>query len=368
MIYTMTVPVSGEFYMDEPRAQFDEEFMERAQEPYFPGPVLLSSAELAEYEQDIQNALHNLRNTGQMEDNTGLFQKYQEGKLKHRLRYADVSVHTADCCLYGEISLSLKGELSNEEKDVLNHYIWREFQEEFGSRFSQKEIPVSGGTIRLHFDMSDIGMLVGEKKYKITDQSHPRYPWLHRIKARIPIGSYVRPGTVGGFVAGEENLSQEGTCWVHDNAICCEQARLTEDAQIYDGACARENALLSGDAQLFDRAVAEGRCRIRSGEVKDYARIAGDAVLAEGAIKGRSPLVAGNCKVYGEVRGEFIIKDNVLPNTELINPTEDLFILEKGRIDVITKEKDLEPPQDYKDCEGLDKPAAGIRKKKQPER
>ena len=79
-------------------------------------------------------------------------------------------------------------------------------------------------------------------------------------------------------------------------------------------------------------------------------------------------MVAGNCKVYGEVRGEFIIKDNVLPNTELINPTEDLFILEKGRIDVITKEKDLEPPQDYKDCEGLDKPAAGIRKKKQPER
>lgn len=366
MIYTMTVPVSGKFYMDEPMAEFEEELPGQVPGPYVPGTVPLSSMELAEYEKEIQDVLHDIKNTEQMEDNTGLFQKFQEGELKQKFHYVDVSVCAADCCLHGEISLSLKGKLSEEEKEVLAHYIWQAFQDKSG--FFKKEIPVSGGKVRLCFEVSDTCVLVGEKKYKIMDQTHPKYPWLHRIKARIRVNEYIPAGTMGGFVEGEANLSQEGTCWVHDNAICCEQSKLTEDAQIFDGACVRGTALLSGDARMFDRAVAEGRCHIRSGEVKEDARIAGEAVISEGAIEGLSPLVAGHSNVYGEVRGGFIIKDNVLPNTELMNPTEDLFILENGRINVLVKEKQLEPPQEYKRREALKRSAGGIRKKKQPER
>ena len=59
-------------------------------------------------------------------------------------------------------------------------------------------------------------------KYKITEIEHPKYPWLHRIQALINVNEKVPKGTLGGFVENENNLSQEGTCWIYDDAICCE--------------------------------------------------------------------------------------------------------------------------------------------------
>ena len=67
-------------------------------------------------------------------------------------------------------------------------------------------------------------------KYEITDFAHPKYPWLHRIRALIDVNEKVPKGSLGGYVQSENNLSQEGECWIYDQAICCEEATVEEEA------------------------------------------------------------------------------------------------------------------------------------------
>ena len=49
------------------------------------------------------------------------------------------------------------------------------------------------------------------QKYEISEIAHPKYPWLHRIRALSDVRPGVQKGDLGGYVQGAENLSQEGT-------------------------------------------------------------------------------------------------------------------------------------------------------------
>lgn len=60
---------------------------------------------------------------------------------------------------------------------------------------------------------------MSQKKYEITEITHPKYPWLHRIRARCQVNEQVGPGALGGYVQTEDNLSQDGTCWIYNQAI-----------------------------------------------------------------------------------------------------------------------------------------------------
>ena len=183
-----------------------------------------------------------------------------------------------------------------------------------------------------------------QKKYEITDIAHPKYPWLHRIRALIPVNEQVSAGDLGGYVQSEDNLSQKDSCWIHDHAICCEDAVVHKDGRIFDGAVARDSAVVGGDARMFDRACADGNCCIRSGEIKDDARVAGTAIVASDTGE-LSPLIAGNSRIYGNVCGWYVVKDVVLPGENYRNPTQDLFILENGKRTVLVKERKLKPPE-----------------------
>lgn len=87
-------------------------------------------------------------------------------------------------------------------------------------------------------------------KYKITEIEHPKYPWLHRIQAVSDVNEKVPKGTLGGFIENENNLSQEGTCWIYDDAICCENGEVKEEAALYDGSLS-EVMLLLPEILLF---------------------------------------------------------------------------------------------------------------------
>ena len=41
---------------------------------------------------------------------------------------------------------------------------------------------------------------MSQKKYEITEITHPKYPWLHRIRARCEVIEHVGPGALGGYV------------------------------------------------------------------------------------------------------------------------------------------------------------------------
>ena len=56
-----------------------------------------------------------------------------------------------------------------------------------------------------------------EKKYKLTEESIIYFgKTLFRIEALKDFGN-VNKGDKGGYVQSDENLSQEGDCWISDN-------------------------------------------------------------------------------------------------------------------------------------------------------
>jgi hypothetical protein len=79
-------------------------------------------------------------------------------------------------------------------------------------------------------------------KYELTDQTkvikHPltgAEVTLRRIRAlesfvNLATGLAVRPGDLGGWVEHPGNLSQEGTCWLFDEACAFEQSRREGDS------------------------------------------------------------------------------------------------------------------------------------------
>ena len=87
---------------------------------------------------------------------------------------------------------------------------------------------------------------MGEKlrKYVLTDETmkHLCYT-LHRIKAVRSFGN-VQEGKLGGWVESEENLSQEGNCWVDGDAQVSSNAWVYGDARVYG------NAQVYGDARV----------------------------------------------------------------------------------------------------------------------
>ena len=186
---------------------------------------------------------------------------------------------------------------------------------------------------------------MSQKKYEITEITHPKYPWLHRIRARCQVNEQVGPGALGGYVQTEDNLSQDGTCWIYDQAICCEEAVVEDDGRMFDGAVARGSALISGDARMFERAVAEGNSSFFSGELKEDARLSGNAVVNR-SDNGLYPLIGRKSNVYGSVCGWFVVNDNIFEGEHYLNRTEDMFILENGKREVLVKQRKLEPPEE----------------------
>ena len=78
-----------------------------------------------------------------------------------------------------------------------------------------------------------------EPKYKLTEETiNVNGRTLHRIESLKDFGD-VKKGIKGGYVENESNLSQNGDCWVSDDA------KVYGDAKVYD------NAKIYGEAEVF---------------------------------------------------------------------------------------------------------------------
>ena len=98
-----------------------------------------------------------------------------------------------------------------------------------------------------------------EKKYEITDETHPVYQKCRRIRALIDIPEIgVKAGDLGGFVESEENLSQTGNCWIFDSAIAMDNAWVMDNSQMYGDSQIWDNAKMHGDSQIWDNAKMHG--------------------------------------------------------------------------------------------------------------
>jgi hypothetical protein len=110
-------------------------------------------------------------------------------------------------------------------------------------------------------------------KYKLTDETiEHNGKRLYRIQALKDFGN-VKTGDLGGYVESENNLSQEGNCWVYDKAKVFDNALVSDNVRVFGNACVFENARVLGNARVSGNA-----------RVYDTAQIFGDAEIKDGYI------------------------------------------------------------------------------------
>lgn len=116
---------------------------------------------------------------------------------------------------------------------------------------------------------------------------------VYRIQALRDF-AHVRKGDLGGYLACEENLSQEGDCWVADNA-----AVLTTDIRVSD------NAQIAGDARVYradgcNRAKIYGNARIEGrAHIIGAERICGNAYIGDDTYVSGGPIIDGTAEIRG---------------------------------------------------------------------
>lgn len=136
------------------------------------------------------------------------------------------------------------------------------------------------------------------KKYQLTSETititnHPLYfskITLHRIQALRDFAD-VKTGDLGGFVEDETNLSQEGDCWVYDDAKVYGDACVTDDAQVRDNAEVYEDACIAKKSTVTDNA-----------EVSGHAIVTDDAVVCDDAVVTDSAIVCEYARIYADYR------------------------------------------------------------------
>ena len=170
-------------------------------------------------------------------------------------------------------------------------------------------------------------------KYEITDITHEKYPFLHRIRALRDIGDKVKAGDLGGFVEGAGNLSTEDDAsWVFEDAIAAGSAFVDQDARLFGKAVACGCAYVSQGATLSADARAEDNAYIRGADMCGCARASGYSMILDSPDTGRAPFLSETCAVYGTVVGDVHIMGGavVLDNEKIINKTPDTLII-KGQ-------------------------------------
>lgn len=162
-------------------------------------------------------------------------------------------------------------------------------------------------------------------KYEITNIAHPQYPWLHRIRALRNIRDDVHAGDLGGFVESERNLSQEGSCWIYDNALAGENSRVTEQSTLHWASRTLGSSVISGDARLDRNAWVLDNAVVAAGTITNMVTILGDARILPGSGHS-SPTLKNDAVIYGTVVGNVEISGfyELPPGEKLENHSREL--------------------------------------------
>lgn len=149
-------------------------------------------------------------------------------------------------------------------------------------------------------------------KYALTEKTKTvQGHTLHQIIALEEINPFVSKGSVGGFIENEYNLSQEGECWVYNDAC------VWGDAKVYSNASVRKNAKVYGDALVKDYAVIEEQAEvygyamvIQRGYVGDKARVFHHATVSQSASICENAIIKGEAHIKGfaHVKGSAIVE------------------------------------------------------------
>lgn len=152
------------------------------------------------------------------------------------------------------------------------------------------------------------------KKYELTDETIMfEDTVLYRIRALKDIPSAVK-GDLGGFVRSEENLSQEGDCWIFPESKVVGNSKVSGDATIlgevtiFNDVNITDRAMINGNLIIANNVEISGKSNIfiESGIICNKVKIC-DNVVISGKMR-----IINNVKISGDtvLIGNVRISDN----------------------------------------------------------
>ena len=144
-----------------------------------------------------------------------------------------------------------------------------------------------------------------EMKYELIPSDMEGF---YRVKALRDFND-VKKGDIGGYVESENNLSQLGDCWIYDNAVVRDNAKIYNNAVIRDNAVVRDNAKIYNNAVIRDNATVCQDARIwANSKILNYCQIYGNVEVCGDAVVCDCANVYHNARVFGNA----IIQDNAV--------------------------------------------------------
>lgn len=151
------------------------------------------------------------------------------------------------------------------------------------------------------------------KKYKLTEETiYLGETKLYRIEALKDFYD-IRQGDKGGFVEHEDNLSQLGNCWIYDDAVVKDYARVRGNARILCHAIVADRAIVCDCAIVYGHAQVSGDAVIENcAAIFGHAKVYGNARVSEYSKVLGNAQVCGDSKVHGNagIKGDVIIKSS----------------------------------------------------------
>lgn len=119
----------------------------------------------------------------------------------------------------------------------------------------------------------------------------------------------ISDGLIGGWIESEDNLSQQGDCFVYDEAIVYGGARIEGDAEVHDEAEVKDGAVVKDSAKIYGNALIGGRS-IVADESRVWGTNADDPLEVYATLTGNT--LVGGCGKVSCFSTYTCIKDKIL--------------------------------------------------------
>lgn len=136
---------------------------------------------------------------------------------------------------------------------------------------------------------------------------------LYRIEALRSFKN-VKKWELGGYVESEDNLAQEGDCWVYDYACAFEHCHVEDNAMVCDNAMVFGKTIVGTDAIVCNNAKIFDTVVVKKAVVRNNAKIYGDARINSYGKACCCAQIYDNVRICGnaDIEGNVTIKDNAL--------------------------------------------------------
>lgn len=122
----------------------------------------------------------------------------------------------------------------------------------------------------------------------------------------------LKAGAIGGRIESEDNLSQEGNCWVMKSSQVCGDAKIYDDA-IVIGSKIFQSAKIFGNVGVFDSTVAD------TAEIYDNARVRNSSISGTAKVFGNARITNSKIRDSVHVHGKAHVSDMLLQDKLIIS-------------------------------------------------